>query len=177
MIKRLILSMLARAERQFRLPGSMDYMRMIAGQSTPAFLKFSLFLPLSAHRTRVPVEVWFAARLAATRAQDCGTCVQMVVNDALNRRVPPALVRDVVAQRMDALPAAVADAYAFGRAVAEQDVMADVLRERIIERHGEGGLVELSIAIASAQVFPITKRALGMAQSCSLVAVEVPAPA
>lgn len=176
MLNRLIGFLLGRAEREFRVDGSMDYMRMIARHSTPGFAKFSLFLPLSAHRSAVPVEVWFAARLAATRAQDCGTCVQMVVNDALNRRVSPALARELAAGRLDAVPAEVADAYAFGRAVAEQDAGADELRERIRARHGERGLVDLSIAIASAQVFPITKRALGMAQSCSLVPVEVPVP-
>jgi hypothetical protein len=35
------------------------------------------------------------------------------------------------------------------------------------------GLVELALAIASARVFPIAKRALGYATSCTLVDAKV----
>lgn len=44
---------------------------------------------------------------------------------------------------------------------------------RLRERYGEEGLVELALAIASARVFPVTKRALGYALSCSKVEVRV----
>jgi hypothetical protein len=40
-------------------------------------------------------------------------------------------------------------------------------------RYGDEGLVELALAIASCRTFPVTKRVLGYAVSCSDVAVHV----
>lgn len=174
MLQRPILSALARAERGLRLPGSMDYLRVVARHSTAGFAKFMAFLPLAGHRGGLPLAAWFAARLAATRSEDCGTCVQVVVNDALNRGVPPRLVRDLVDERWETVPEELARVYHFAYAVAGRLPRAEELREPVRARYGDGGLVELAMAIAAARVFPTAKRALGLAQSCSRVRVEVP---
>ena len=47
------------------------------------------------------------------------------------------------------------------------------MRERVRERYGEEGLVELALGIAAARVFPVVKRALGYATSCALVKVKI----
>jgi hypothetical protein len=47
------------------------------------------------------------------------------------------------------------------------------LRQRIRQRYGNEGLVEMALGIAAARVFPVTKRALGFATSCALVEVRV----
>ena len=73
----------------------------------------------------------------------------------------------------DALPEDLADVYHFTAAVVRATGDEESLRQRIRYRYGEDGLVELALAIASARVFPITKRALGYAKSCALVQVEV----
>jgi len=172
-LRKLIHAGLDSAERTLRVPGSMEYLRAVAGHSRGAFLKFSLFLPLATHRRRLPSAAYHAARLAATRHQDCGTCVQIVVNQARSDGVPAPLLRALLHDRPDDVPPEVAEAYRFARAVVEQAPDAESLREQVRARFGEEGLVELALGIASAQVFPVAKRALGYATSCTLASVEL----
>ncbi len=173
MFDRLIAKGLSNFEREVRVPGSAEYLRAIARQSKWAFVKFLLILPLARHRRAVCVSAYFAARIAAARAQDCGACVQMETNMARQQGVPPEVLRAVLEDRSDGLPADVAAVYQFARAVAEQTDDEGALREEVRRYFGEEGLVEVAFAVATAQVFPVTKRALGYATSCSLVNVEV----
>lgn len=164
-------ALLRRAER--RLGAPLDYLRHLARHDRTALAKFALFLPLAGHRRRVPADVLFASRLAATRAEDCGTCVQIVVNEALQAGVDRGVVCAVLDGPAEALPDALADAVAFGEAVGRADEPGDALRGRLRARHGDAGLAELALAAATARVFPAVKRGLGYATSCSLVTVEV----
>ena len=172
MLDKLIAGGLSRFEREVRLPGAADYLRAIAEQSKRAFAKVLLFLPLARHRRVVGPPAYFAARIAATRAQDCGTCVQIEINMARQNGVPAELLRAVLEDRMDALPSEVAAAYRFAKAVAGRTGGEDALREAVRQHFGAEGLVEIALAVASAQLFPIAKRALGYATSCSLVRVQ-----
>lgn len=161
------------AERKLGLPGSMDYLRAVARASPSAFLKFSLFLPLAAHRTRLPADAAAAARLAATLHQDCGSCVQVVVATAQQDGVLASLLQSLVEGRLDDVPEGVALSFRFARAVAAQEPEASELRDALRGRFGEAGLVDLALAISTAQTFSITKRALGFAESCALPAERV----
>ena len=153
------------------LGAPLDYLRDIADASTSAFVKFGLFAPLSQHRSVLPREVWHLARLGATLAQDCGTCVQIVVNAARADGVPAPLLRDALAG--EPLPADPQLAFDYGAAVARDadDVLEHVAAARV--RFGDDGLVELALAVATAQVFPIVKRGLGKAVACARVQVDV----
>lgn len=160
------------AERRVDVP--MDYLRRIADTSRVAFVKFGMFLPLAAHRQRAEKSVWHLARLAATQAQDCGTCVQVVVNDARRDGVPVGTLR---AALTDADTGALTDderlALAYGRAVSAQAPDVDAVVAAVRERWSEAVLVELALAVAAAQVFPVVKRGMGLAVACALVTVDV----
>ena len=172
MLRQLILRKLDAEER--KLGGvSIDYLRHIARASLPAFFKFALFTPLAAHRRALPADAYHVARLAATQHEDCGTCVQIEVNLARRDGVPAEILRAAVERRPDDLPGSLADAYRFARAVVEAGGAEGEWRERVREHYGEEALVEMALGIAAARVFPTTKRALGYATSCALVAVEV----
>jgi hypothetical protein len=73
----------------------------------------------------------------------------------------------------DALPEELRDAYRFAEAVVTANGEEDALRERIRLRYGDEGLIEMALAIATCRVFPIIKRTLGYAVSCSAVTVRV----
>jgi len=172
MLRRLILKQLDAAER--KLGGvSLDYLRHVARTSPRAFFKFALFTPLAAHRRRLPPDAYHVARLVATHHEDCGTCVQIEVNLARQNGVAPDVLRAAVKRRPDELPAALADVYRFAEAVVEAGGAEGEWRERVRAHYGEEALVEMALGIASARVFPTTKRALGYATSCALVNVEV----
>ena len=171
MIRRLILKQLAKQERE--LGESVDYVRDILQASLPAFFKFALFTPLAQHRRKLSPEAYRLARLVATQDEDCGTCVQIEVNLAINDGVKAEIIRAALKGNAEGLPPELADVYHFAKGVVEASGEEEDFRERIRQRYGEDGLVELALGIASARVFPITKRALGYAKSCALVEVRV----
>ena len=171
MIRRLILKQLDKQERS--LGESVDYVRDIVRASLPAFFKFALFTPLAQHRRKLPAEAYRVARLVATQDEDCGTCVQIEVNLALKDGVPADVIRAVLNGHPEDLQPALADVYCFAKAVVEASGGEEELRQRIRETYGEDGLVEMALGIASARVFPVTKRALGYAKSCALVEVRI----
>lgn len=171
MLRRLIETRIAAAERDLGVPA--DYMRHILRVSLRAFFKFVKIMPLAQYRRRLPSEPFHVARLVATRDEDCGTCVQIEVNLAKKDRVPPGVIQAVLAARPDELSPELADVYRFAEAVVTASGTEDEFRERIRQRYGEEALVELAMTIAVCRVFPITKRALGYAKSCSAVNVDV----
>lgn len=177
MLRRSILAGLGRAEMRLGLPGSMDYLREVVRGSTPLFLKFSLFLPLAGHRRRLPREAYHAARIVASRHQDCGTCVEVEVAEGLLGGLGAGLLQAVAEGRLEALDEGTALAARFARAVCEHDPEMDGLREQARARWGAEGVAELAFAVASAQLFPVAKRALGHARSCSAVPLRVEAMA
>ena len=171
MLRRIIETRIAAAERKLGVPA--DYMRHILKVSPPAFFKFLKILPLSNYRRAVPPEPFHVARLVATRDEDCGTCVQIEVNLAKQDGVSPVILQAVLDRCPDDLPPALADVYHFAEEVVTASGAEGEFRERIRQLYGEEALVELAMTLAACRVFPITKRALGYAQSCSKVTVRV----
>lgn len=160
------------ARQEAALGAPLDYLRTIADVSTPAFLKFGAFAPLAGHRRAAPADVWHLARLAATRVQDCGTCVQIVVNQALADGVAPSVLRAALDDDLDALDDGQRLAFRFGHAVAARDAARETV-DQCKAWFGHEVHVELALAVATAQVFPILKRGLGQDLACSLVTVEL----
>ena len=171
MIRKLILKQLDKEERS--LGESLEYVRHILGTSLAAFFKFALFTPLSRHRRKLPPAPYRVARIVATQDEDCGTCVQIEVNLAREDGVPADVIRAVLNNRPEELTTELADVHRFAKAVVEASGGEGELRQRLRERYGEEGLVEMALGIAAARVFPVTKRALGYATSCALVRVKV----
>jgi hypothetical protein len=60
----------------------------------------------------------------------------------------------------------------FARATLARSEAADPLREQILRRFGERGLVSLAFALTAARIFPTLKYALGHGQSCQRVQVQ-----
>jgi alkylhydroperoxidase family enzyme len=171
MLRALIESRISSAERRLGVPA--EYMRHILNVSLRAFLKFAKIMPVSEYRRVLPREPYHVARIAATREEDCGSCLQIEINLAKRDKVKPAIIRCCVNDKPDDMPEQLADVYRFAEAVVRHTGDEEMYRERIREAFGEEGLVELAIAIAVCRVFPTTKRALGFAQSCSEVSLHL----
>ena len=155
------------------LDASLDYLRTIAQESGGAFVKFLLFAPMSDHRETIPPEAAAIARIVSTRAQDCGTCVQIGVNTARKNGVSRSVVEAALSDEPDDLTEPLADVYHFARAVVRREVSAaEPYRERVRKNYGRDGLVDLALAIGSAQVFPLIKRTLGESEACRLVELQ-----
>jgi hypothetical protein len=170
-LRRLILSRIAAAEKDLGVP--LEYCRYILRVSLRAFFKFAKFLAVDEYRRVLPPGPCYVARIVAVRDEDCGTCVQIAVNQARKSGVPAEHLQSVLDGSLDRLPQELAESYRFAEAVVTRNGQEDLWRERIRLRYGDEGLIEMALAIASCRVFPVTKRALGYAVSCSAVAVRV----
>lgn len=170
-IQRLILKKLDRVEAE--LGGSMDYLRHMVRVSRRAFFKFAKIMLMAEYRRVAPVDAYFVASIVASRDEDCGTCVQIGVNMARKSGVPREVLKAVFERRPENLLGNLGDVYRFTQAVVQAAPEADVYREEVRIAYGDEVLVEQAPAMASARLFPVTKRALGYAKSCALVEVRV----
>jgi hypothetical protein len=162
---------LNREERQ--LGESLDWMRHILRRSLSGFRKVVRFMPMADHRAAAPRDAWHVARIAAIRHEDCGPCLQIVVNEAVHDGVSPIIVRAVLGNDAGALGARLDLARRFAMAVAAHAEEAEGLRQQLVGEIGEDALVDLALTIAGVRVYPTIKRALGYATSCRLVEIRV----
>lgn len=131
-----------------------------------AFLKFLPVTWMSAHREQVPPGAFFAAKIVTQMHEDCGPCTQLSVRMAEEAGLPPATLRAILQRDLTALDDDTALGAAFAEAVIARDPAADALRDDVLRRWGERGLVSLALCIAAARVFPSLKYALGYGHAC-----------
>jgi alkylhydroperoxidase family enzyme len=171
MLRRFILGRISAAEKTLGAP--LDYCRYMVRHSLRAFFRFGKFLGVDEYRRVMPAGPFYVARMVAVRDEDCGSCVQIAVNQAKKAGLSAEILRAVLDGNLDDLSEELRDAYRFADAVVKRSGQVSELRERIRQRYGDEGLIELALAIAACRTFPVTKRALGFAVSCSEVAVSV----
>jgi hypothetical protein len=147
------------------------YMRDLIDADPSAALAFGKVMGVSRYHKDVPLAPYFAAKIAATMAEDCGPCTQLVVDMAARAGVDPAILRAVVAGDVDAMQDDVALAVGFARASLAHAPEADDMREEIVRRWGKRALISLGFALVSARIFPTLKYALGHGQACMRITV------
>ncbi len=169
MIKWILKRAIDRFEREWKYDAS--YMRDIIDASPRAAWLFSRAAALGQFRRDVPIEPWYAAGITAVRHEDCGPCTQLGVEMAERAGVSPAVLRALLADNPDAMPADVALVWKFTRATLAHDVSADGYREAIVKRWGRLALVSVAFAITAARIYPTVKYALGHGKACMRIVV------
>jgi len=159
------------AERRFG--ASLDYLRDMLAATPVLVLRFGAGTALLGRRRRAPRDAWHVAALVGTLHEDCGTCLQIGVNLARKDGVPTEVLRAVIDRAPERLAAPLAEAWRFADAVCRADGSEGPWRDALRARHGDEALIELSLAVATARVFPTVKRGMGHAVSCALVKVEL----
>ena len=157
-------------ERDFAYDGS--YLRMVLDASTKAMLRLGAFQVFAAQRASLPRDAFYAARIAATMAEDCGPCTQLVVTMAERERVDPGTLRAILTGDLASTSPDAALAVRFVEAVMARDLTrADALRSEVVSKWGEEALVSLAFSIATSRVYPTLKYSLGFGRACSRVQV------
>jgi hypothetical protein len=169
MIKWLFRKAVNKFEREWKYDAS--YMRDLIDVSPRAAWIFSRAAALGQFRRDIPVEPWFAAGITAVRHEDCGPCTQLGVSMAERAGVSPAVLRAVLTDNPDAMPAEVRLVWNFTRSTLAHDIAADGYRDEIVKRWGRRALVSLSFAITAARIYPTVKYALGHGKACTRVVV------
>jgi len=148
-----------------------SYMRYVLAASPATFLKFS-FITGAVDRKAAPAEVLAAAGVVATLVEDCGPCTQIGVDMAAAGGVKPEVLRAILAGDEQGMGEAAALAWRFAKASLARDMeRADPLRDEIVRRWGDKGLVAISFAITTGRMYPTLKYALGYGKACSKVVV------
>jgi AhpD family alkylhydroperoxidase len=150
---------------------SMDYAYYLRDVAPSRLWRFTMIKVVEGNRKYTPADVYHAAGMAAAMVEDCGPCVQIHVNLALNERVDADVLRALAARKLDKVPAHVALAFNYGDAVGRGEACDD-MREAIRTLWGEQGLIELAFTIAAARFYPGLKRGLGFAHTCERVVVN-----
>jgi hypothetical protein len=170
MLKAFFSRQLGKMERQFDYDAS--YMRQMLNVSPATFLKFS-FITQVVDRKAAPGEILAAAGIAATLAEDCGPCTQISVDMAMAHGVDPGVLRAILAGDEAAMGEVAALGWRFARASMARDMeTADPLRDEIVRRWGDRGLMAVSLSLTTARMYPTLKYALGYGKACSRVMVE-----
>ncbi|MEQ8745866.1 hypothetical protein [Pyruvatibacter sp.] len=161
---------LRRLERRYDY--NFDYVRYLWHISRPAFRRFTFGFGWFANgRKNLPADAGAIAGIVSTLHADCGPCTQITVNMALEAGVDPTVLSMAIAGDIEALPNDLALVYRFTKAIVNGDFQASVLRDQIVTRYGEKGLIDLSTIISVGQVYPVLKRTLGFGETCLRVQV------
>jgi hypothetical protein len=169
MIKWALQKAISKFERDWNYDAS--YMRDIIDASPRAAWLFSRVKALGQFRSDIPVEAWCAAGITAVRHEDCGPCTQLAITMAERAGVSAGVLRALLADNPDAMPADVALVWSFTRATLAHDAAADEYREAIVKRWGRRALVSVAFAITAARLYPTVKYALGHGKACMRVVV------
>ena len=134
-------------------------------------MKLTRLMGFSAWHRDVPAAAYFAAKIAATAAEDCGPCTQLMVTMAERAGVPAATLRAVLAGDAQAMGDEAALGWQFACAVLAHDPAAEALRRRIGQLWGQRAVISLSYAITAGRLYPTLKYALGHGIACARVSV------
>ena len=148
------------------------YLETLLEHDLRAFLKLGAVQFLSSHRVSIPAAPWHAATIRSTLREDCGPCVQLACNMALEAGVPAGTLRSLLRGDFDSLPADVALSARFAELVLDRSPEAAGVREQVVARWGQDGLVSLGFTISASRVYPTLKYTLGHGHACQRIQIE-----
>src|SRR5882757_2607566 len=143
-----------------------SYLEYMLKQSPAAFFDFAPVAKAAAHREVVPVEASFAAKITGAMAEDCGPCVQLAIDMALEARMAKDQIEAVVRRDTGAMNPSTWLGFQFADAVASRAANADRHRDAVRAQWGEKGVIDLAMA---SQMGPTISDAQDSAWICQRV--------
>ncbi|MGC4060862.1 MAG: hypothetical protein QM749_08420 [Aquabacterium sp.] len=157
---------------QARYDYDMGYAQELLDSSRMAFMHYALMGMPAAYRKDVPKDAWYAAKMVAARQEDCGPCLQLVMNMAELDGVPAATRRAVWARDERAMNDDVRLAWRYAEAAMAHAPDLAEWCEAIRQRWGQRGLACLALSMTASRSFPMLKYALGHGQQCRAVRID-----
>ena len=147
------------------------YMREMLAASVSMYDKFNNTMPLVSHRELLDVETYMVAKLATMAFEDCGECLQLNIKMVQEQGVSDKVIRGAISGGKG-LSAELKDIHDFALMISNNTRDADLVK-LVESRLNKGQLLELGLAVATTKIFPVLKRAVGYAKSCSLTPLEI----
>jgi hypothetical protein len=157
----------ARMERDYDYDAT--YLHELADISTAAFRRFAIAQLSFRWQGKAPRDAWHAAAIGGALSEDCGPCVQIASDQAVEAGMPGETIKALLSGE-PADPVAQLG-FDYARALLAGSAKLDELREEAERRFGRKGLLSLTYAAMAARNFPVLKRALGHAKACRRVRV------
>lgn len=148
------------------------YLEDMLEASPDGFARFQAVAAMASYREALPPEVAFVAKIAAFSVVDCGPCLELTIKMGREAGVADAVLRGA-RRDGEGLSPELGEVHGYAAQIAAGGTPELERVERMRDRYSSAGLVEMSLGIASALLFPAVKRTLGHAQSCSLTAFSV----
>ncbi len=146
------------------------YLHELADDSFSAFLRFATIQTAGGtFHGKAAANAWFAAGIAGALVEDCGPCVQIASDIAMEE----GMNGEIIKQLLSGAPTD-ADAqlgFDYGRALLLASDNLDALREAIETQWGKPALMALTLRAMTARNFPVMKRAMGHAKTCQRVRI------
>jgi alkylhydroperoxidase/carboxymuconolactone decarboxylase family protein YurZ len=149
-----------------------NYMRKMLSAAPEAFQTFVDFLPMGGVGKSLPVEILWAAKISAMLTEDCGACVQLNIDMALESGVEPATIRKIVEAPQE-LEGELALVCNFAEGISRNLENFQHYQEAVEKKFSPEQLTELALAVASTKIYPTLKRALGEFRSCSVYQFKI----
>ena len=159
--------MIGRLERRYGYDAT--YLHAMADAAPAGFRRFGKMQMAGKWRGPLPRDAWHAASIGGALHEDCGPCVQIATDMAVEAGVSPALIAGLLSGETPDADAKLAFDYA--RALLAADLALGELRDASKARWGEAGVIALSLTAMTARNFPVLKRAMGHAKACGKVRI------
>lgn len=146
-----------------------SYLQDLVDTDRNGALRLALASSFTRHRFGLPAAPYFAAKIVATRHADCGACLKLAIDMAVEAGVPLPDIRRLLLDSAGEAPPEMCLAARYAHAVAEHDPALPGIIEDCTRRWGKRGLAGLAAAVTCGQFFPLLKRGLGQASACTPV--------
>jgi hypothetical protein len=155
-------------ERRYRYDAT--YMHDMVDISPAGFYRFARMQMIGGYwRADAPRNAWNAAGIAGALVEDCGPCVQIASDMAMESGMPGEIIKALLSGSPTDPDAQLGFDYA--RALLHASNNLDELRETIEGKWGKSALFAISLRAMTARNFPVIKRALGHAKACQRVRI------
>ena len=141
MFKSLLHRIVAKMERRYDYDAT--YLHEIVDISTPAALRYFTAQTYGRWQGPVPRDAWHAAAIGGALVEDCGPCVQIASDRAVEAGMPGATIGALLSGEPCDADAQLGFDYARALLTASDNL--DDLRERVEARWGKKGIVALSL--------------------------------
>ena len=156
-------------ERRYKYDAT--YMHEMADVSGAGFARFAVMQMAGGNwRGDAPLKPWCAAGIAGALVEDCGPCVQITSDMAVQGGMPGEIIAALLSGKPTDADAQLG--FDYGRSLLNASPELDDLREQIEQKWGKRALLAISLRTLTARNFPVLKRALGHAKVCQRVRVE-----
>jgi hypothetical protein len=147
------------------------YMHEMVDASTSAFVRFGIMQSAGGNwRGDAPPNAWFASGIAGALYEDCGPCVQIASDIAMEQGMPGEIIKALLSGTPTDADAQLG--FDYGRALLGGADNLDDLREIIENKWGKTALIALSLRAMTARNFPVLKRVMGHAKTCQRVRID-----